>query len=322
MLLGFCLRFFTLSLVLKNKSLFHNCSCLINFRTKPIDFWAVGHYNNNGKNNIGGITLRSRLFFNLLAELVKRIKEFDTPPKISKESENMTFSLVNSFLIEKIGNINEFSHDTIPLDSQTIRAIIDWSEEQNNYWVYKMLISILESKIDIDVLADYFDVNMLSGESSFESLNTNVESTDIIILPNFFSPITKHEREQNDKIISIVRSTAQKFFNPINNELEKCFYISKDMLKGYTIKNVVVSMPDRISKEGYITIGVTPICNTPLNKTLSYNVTKKSDRIGNVSKFFRGWSGFGIIESTESTLNSLPSLRVSVIYIISVLRVV
>lgn len=233
--------------------------------------------------------MRFDLFFDLLAELIKRISALDTPAIISDDSKEQMQNQVDSFFRLQFKEEKFFSYDTLPLTSQIVFDIIKWAEEFNNYWLYKALLERLDGMINIDRLVNSLDINNISSNDPlcFFALNSNEQQTGIVIFPKVFSPKAEHERKQDDEVIRLGRPTAKVWYNPINAFLKKCFFVTFEEFKGYKVRNIMISAPDDAIKEGYITIGVTPVCNIPMKEILSFNKDiQRTDNLGNVSKFF------------------------------------
>ena len=233
--------------------------------------------------------MRFSLFFNLFAELIKRISALDTPATISDESKELTKKQVDDYLKFHFEKEKFLSHDTLPLTSQIVFDIIQWAESFNNYWLYKTLLERLESMINLKKLVYSLDINNISSGDPlfFCALNNNQQETGVLILPKVSSPKTEHTRKQDDEDLYITRPTAKTWYNPINEFLKKCYFITCEDLRGYKVKNIMLSAPDDAIKDGYITIGVTPVCNIPMVDILSFDDDiEKMDNMGNVSYFF------------------------------------
>ena len=158
-------------------------------------------------------------FFNLIADVICSaienhsfidvgILEDDDLEKINQEIDGM--------LTEKIGDVSTDTYDKKLFDSETCEGIIEWCRERNDKYIYLYLLRKLDRMINEDFLcSDYGmeqmahrnrqaakekDPESLKGkyiEPYFEALNTNLEETGLMILPNF-RVISKNDDEKQE----------------------------------------------------------------------------------------------------------------------------
>lgn len=91
--------------------------------------------------------MSSKLFFNLIAELIRKAK--DTRQKLvtdslTESSKDALESRVTLILLRFFGRTS-YSHDTLPLTSQMVGEILHICSDYDDYYFYRALICRLDS---------------------------------------------------------------------------------------------------------------------------------------------------------------------------------
>ena len=228
--------------------------------------------------------MKSTIFFNLIADLISKTfsyPEIDEAEPLSEDSSDLLIKRVESLLQIKFGEGCFYSHDTLPLSSQVASDIINWCSDNNDYYLFRTLVCRLDAMININKLIHDYNFNNISlkeSERVFDSLNDNVAESGVLIIPKVLSSQTTYPRKDssgNPK--ERTGKNANYWLDDLNKRLNNIYYVKKDCLNGYHIKNVIYSLPYNKIKGNYINIGLTPICNTPVHDLLDYddNIVKK-----------------------------------------------
>ena len=231
--------------------------------------------------------------FNLIAALFKKynslILENDKPAKLTDEAED-TLTLIAGNMISNAINSNLIlAGDKKCVASKDYDDIIKVCDMLNSCHFCRAVICCLDSLIDNDDLIEQYSFSNYSngiGEHTFESLNDNSESTGIIIIPRVKSISNKISvGSDSDKEIRDDNS----WYDSINTHLTNIICIDKDKLRGYKIKNAVVSFFDnKDSKENgkkeinKITIGFSPISKKKLDELVKINAYYDSNMVQNL----------------------------------------
>ena len=233
--------------------------------------------------------------FNLIAALYQKYNsltpENDKPAKLTDEAED-TLTLIAGSMISKAINSNLIlAGDKKCVASKDYADIIKVCDMLNSYHFCRAVICCLDSLIDNDSLIEQYSFSNYSngiGEHTFESLNDNSELTDVIIIPRVKSiPNTISIDSNSDKSEKSEKSeksdTSDKktrddnsWYDSINTHLNNIICIDRDKLRGYKIKNAIVSFFDSKDSKDInekdkkeiqkITMGFSPISNKELNE--------------------------------------------------------
>lgn len=223
--------------------------------------------------------MHKTIFFDLFARLIKcsiissKHNEFNI---LGVESEEYLLNKVE-LLLNSMFYLNNYidkiyTHYNLPLNSQKVNDIMEKCKTEDNYYYNKILISRLDSMVNMDELKKDISIDTVNVDDNgmtIESLNSNVRETGIIILPRFKKPLRTHIKFEKDKIKTIPHKEADTWSDEINSILKHLYYIKVDDLKGFKIKNIFMGFKE-IEKFN-LNVGYTPLLNDPITEVMDYD---------------------------------------------------
>ena len=152
--------------------------------------------------------------------------------------------------------------------SQRYANIIEECEKKKDYYFVRAVICDLDRHIDLTDAIRTYDFNTMKISSqkakSFMGLNSNVDETDIIILPRVKMLKALNERT-NAAGERLPRKNANDWLDDINKRLNQIYYVKKSEIAGYKIKNYLFASPVEQDDKDFIRIGMSPILNYSLD---------------------------------------------------------
>lgn len=224
-----------------------------------------------------------RGLFNLIAEIIAMLKSFGddfVPEQLIQDQEESMRQKVLELLAAWEKDLEDSAING--LSSPSYCAIMDWCRSYvDNFYILRILVCELDAKVRLG----WEQIVHENWGTGFESLNDNVESTDILILPNVPGPQTTymhykngHDGEGNPN----PRKTADEWADNLNSRLNHFFYVRRSELNGYTVHNYIYEPPGEEPLPNELKIGAFPFINKPYQDILSYDDTiRRKDQQGN-----------------------------------------
>jgi len=220
-------------------------------------------------------------YFNMISELIQFVISFDDYEH--DESISPTDSDRYSKQAEELINKNLGKYDMgdkLRVTEAGKHAIINSCKEKSSLFFTNALISKLDAFINIDDFVNGYNAYNVPcfEEAEFFSLNDNYSDTGIVVLPlvsrtrTSVSYITYSGKKRNH-----IRQTALSLKNRLTNCLQNIFFVEYSKIKKHIIKNIVLKIPDAVTKKGYIDIAASPYCCRPLSDVLSINYYEQSN---------------------------------------------
>lgn len=233
-------------------------------------------------------------YFNLIASLIHKAATYPealSAPPLSAECDKSLQKQADSLLVKKLGIENNSSHNSIRVDSLKQRAIIEFCESADNYYLYCTVISRLDERIGKSDLYRDLDYETLRGDSSdrsFTCLNTNEDETNIIILPKVSHPQRIHMITGSDGIqVPVVTKDAHYWSGHLNRHLQNIFYVFKSDLHGYRLRNFLFRSSLHERGRDYLNIGFAPVTNKAFYDIMALRDDIITfDRMGNEQRRF------------------------------------
>lgn len=215
--------------------------------------------------------------FDLIASLIAdilTISENERNDSVSKDYSDNLEQQAQELLHERI-NIKRISFNQKCVTSQDAEHIISACKERNNYLFYRSVLCLLDTMINIDILIRQYNFNSLNKDNQdrvFAQLNTNHDSTGIIIIPKV--PVAKQTflAEDDSGAEDKEFKNAHYWYDNLNEHFHNVIYVQKQKLCGWEVENVVIDFPKAREKDT-IVIGLTPGSREELSKILKINET-------------------------------------------------
>lgn len=210
-----------------------------------------------------------RCFFNLIALLVEKARKFDDYRHTQRISDDEAIK-VNIFVDELIYKYFNPSVKDIKKRLSITQDIVEKilrEFEDRHFYFFSALITRLDKLLSLELLYNLLKHNPMEGdditESYFESLNDNSDQTGICIYPNFALMNTSTNK------CGRVLNRKARLENDLKSSLDNIFYVTKSALKGYKIVNAVLDC--QLKDKDFITVAVTPLCNTKEEELIKIN---------------------------------------------------
>jgi hypothetical protein len=224
------------------------------------------------------------VFFNLIAAVIRSaITNCSFTDVGVLEDEDL--DQVNREIDEKLKELFDYypgiKHDKIRLDPEVYEDIINWCQEKNDMHLYIHLLMRLDHMVNIDKLCLEYGIKATAfrnreakerenpgakkGEyiaPCFDALNTNIEETGILLLPDFRIPTEYDDENEESKEISRMSG--------LNDILHSLSFIKKETLNDFRLNNVILD-PERRFEQ--IRIAFTP--TTKKDKAEMFQVGEK-----------------------------------------------
>lgn len=199
---------------------------------------------------------------------MRNLSETETVCCVTQDFEDALAVEVEDMFSIYQTELTDAASDGIPDD--VYNAIVLWLNEQNNYYLYRHVLCALDNKQTIG-LERAISVDNHTG---FNSLNDNIKQTGLLILPKVSGAKTTYVNDTKP-IRTLddlpVRKTANDLIDDINARLNNVYYVLKDELGVYTLRNYVYNPPYMNQQQTSLTIGVSPILNGTLEDVLVYD---------------------------------------------------
>lgn len=226
---------------------------------------------------------QDRGLFNLIAEIIAMLENFGddfVPERLTEDYEAGLQQKVFDLLAQWEKDLEDSA--IIGLSSPSYCAIIDWCRSNAaNFYLLRILVCELDARANLG----WEQVVHENWGAGFESLNENVDSIGILILPNVPGPQTTYMRYKNGRdgeAEPAPRKTADEWTDNLNSRLNHFFYIRRSDLHGYIVRNYIYEPPGGGLPPVELKIGVSPFTNTPYQDILSYDDTiRRKDAQGN-----------------------------------------
>ena len=207
--------------------------------------------------------------YNLLAEIVLMIK---SSPE-DKEPQCLELSYEQELIDHVRGILNPWREvlyraAVIGLPREAYGDILAKIREENNYYSCRILLC----EIDANFLVDWEQIVTTDGAMGFASLNTNVDTTGVLILPKVSGPKTTrrhYDEDQNEELVP--RKTANEWNDNLNELLGSFYYVLKQDLGDYTLRNYVCDFAYNDTDKKELKVGLSPLWNLPSGSLLKYN---------------------------------------------------
>lgn len=184
---------------------------------------------------------------------------------ITKEMSDCYESKANNLLCHIFHEKKDFD-----ITEESYNDVIDFCKKENDFFFYRSVLCQLDSRIDMGSLILKYDFNKINDGVSqriFNSLNSNYQEVNVTVIPNVSSLPNTFYVIENSNYKDKEYENANYWFDNLNNHFNNIICIPNELLKGYKVNNVIIDLfKDR--KRDSITIGVTPICNIPLNELM------------------------------------------------------
>ena len=211
--------------------------------------------------------------FNLIACLLADVLKY-TPSEckdtVKKDYSDFLETQARKLLAGKIDKKYIFSDTGKCVSLQDFNDIIKICNSENNYLFSRSVLCLLDLYIDINELISKYDLNGFEDGLSngmFESLNTNVDDTGIILIPRVPAKPQTFQVKNNETPEDKKYKNSNYWYDNLNEHFHNIIYVVKEKLGGYRIHNAVINLfKDR--KKDKIIIGLTPGCNDSLDELM------------------------------------------------------
>lgn len=156
---------------------------------------------------------------------------------------------------------------SIGLNSQTVDDILKVCKEDKDCDQLRWMIRILDSRLSWNGFADH------QGTEKFESMNSNVDETGILLIPNVDRIRTEHDGH--------LSKTALCWYSSLNSELKNCRFIKKEALKdsqgSYSLENVIYQPEINPNGKDHLIIVFSPMGKENMEEILNIEL-KNGDK--------------------------------------------
>ena len=226
--------------------------------------------------------------FDLIAILynaILGIKDAKQYNSINKEMSDALERQAKDLIYSKISTEKKKFDTKMRVNSRVVSDIINICKEKNDYLFYRSVLCQLDLLIDTDAIILEYDFNKYDDKiasKSFESLNSNHVDTGIAIIPRVSAPKDTLAIQKGGVTTDKEFKNSFYWYDNLNEHFRNIICLSKEMLNGYKINNVIIDFFKNRERDEII-IGVTPLCNDSLDEIM--DVHKYMDEESGIQHF-------------------------------------